>query len=202
LKPVLTVKDLCFATPSGRPLVESLSLTLSTGEILLLSGANGTGKSSFLKIVTGQNRFFTGEVWPSKKELRFSYLPQMANTSFHVPLQLRDVIALERAPLEDDDALACGLLKRHELALCWNTASGGERQKALLTKVFLQNSDLLILDEPMNHLEGKAQLAVCRLIAEYVASQDKAVLLVAHEGEHRLDLPQVALRRLQFGEGD
>ena len=178
--PLLSVKDLAYHAPDGRPLVAGLSYDLMPGDIVAITGPNGTGKSTLLKIIMGELKAARGSVTFANKSV--GYLSQLHNREFHIPLSLADVLSLG-VPGRFHPAAATGLvlLTLSELNLAWNTASGGERQKTLLTQVLMPQPQVLILDEPMNHLDSVTRAKLYPVLREFVATGKRAILMVCHE---------------------
>ena len=178
--PLLVVRDLAFDAPDGRPLVAGLAYDLMPGGIVAIAGPNGTGKSTLLKIIMGELKAARGSVTFANKSV--GYLSQLHNREFHIPLSLADVLSLGvPGRFNPAAATALGLLAAEELDLAWNTASGGERQKTLLTQVLMTQPQVLILDEPMNHLDNVTRGKLYAVLRDFVANGKRAILMVCHE---------------------
>ncbi len=185
--PLLEAKNLSYGVPGGRLLQENLSFRLEPGQVLLVSGSNGCGKSSLLKVILGEQPLAGGRLYCAISAKRTDYLPQLENTEMHLPLTLRDVLSLSQAGDIDDSRIgAYQLLGSEHLKLAWNSASGGERKRVLLTRSLLKDPQLLVFDEPMNHLDEKSRAAVTRAIAQFLKSSTpatpRAVVMVCHQG--------------------
>jgi len=182
----LVVENLRLATPAGRRLLGGLSFTLNPGEILVLTGANGLGKSTLLKAVLGAVQPAVGRIELGVPRKRLGYLPQLHNTALHLPMTLFDVVRIHQSVGVGESAVTgVGLLQPPHLRLGWNTASGGERQRALLTSLLLQEPELLLLDEPLNHLDAEGRAEVMGLLERYVQQPRSygrvaAILMVSH----------------------
>ena len=113
-----------------------------------------------------------------------AYIPQLENTEVHLPLTLRDVLAISQKHLDWAKALSFGLLNKEHLNRAWNTASGGERKRTLLTRALLQNPAILILDEPFNHLDEKSRDAMAQAMVNFLIPTDspRAIIMVSHQG--------------------
>ncbi len=181
MKPIVEAQDLELFTPAGRALAHKLSFKLEAGELLLVEGPNGAGKSTLLKAILGLHKNFRGKISSSLNGEEISYLPQLGNVQFFLPLILSDVVALQ-AQCSSSEIENLGLLGQKNLHAPWNSASGGERQKALLTRCLLSKAKLFILDEPLNHLDQAGAKKVQNTITALTA-QGKSVLLVSHSAE-------------------
>jgi zinc transport system ATP-binding protein len=200
---LLSVSQLATGTHDGRVLAKDLHFKVMPGEALLLTGANGTGKSTLLRVLIGNTRPMKGTVSRSVGFERIGFLPQLQNTDFHLPLTLRDLLenAVHRS-LDDAEILHWGLLTKDQLHLSWKTSSGGERKRALLTRILLLDPNLLLLDEPMNHLDTQSRLLVEQALIKFLqtpSEKGRALILVSHEKSLSLLPGLPALKRLHLG---
>jgi ABC-type Mn2+/Zn2+ transport system ATPase subunit len=177
---LLVAERISFGTMGGRPLVEELSFELRPAHLALVRGANGAGKSTLLRVCLGMHKLSSGKIHRSVRTADMEYLPQLQNTGVHLPFTLGDVIRTGAVVTTDNEVEALGLLLREDLSKSWNTASGGERQKALLTRSLLSPAKVLLLDEPFNHLDGAARLRLAELISQTVA-EGRTVMMVSHD---------------------
>lgn len=187
MKPVLRVENLSYATPLGRPLQSGLTLSVSSGQLLLISGTNGSGKSTFLRILMKEIMPKAGTFRCSIPLEQVEYLPQLENMEVHFPLTLKEVLSISQTgPISWDAVDAIGLLDREQLNTAWNAASGGERKRALLTRTLLRGPSLLVLDEPLNHLDKSSRTAMSKVLAEFLLgaseTSPRAVVMVCHQG--------------------
>lgn len=184
---LLQARNLSYGVPGGRLLQRRLDFRLEPGEVLLISGANGCGKSTLLKLILGEQSAVEGELAVGVTAARVDYLPQLENTEVHLPLTLHDVISLSQGRrVTWQEVAPFGLLDPHHLALSWNSASGGERKRTLLTCSLLNDPQLLVFDEPLNHLDDLSRAAVTTAIAQFAARSTpalpRAVVMVCHQG--------------------
>jgi len=176
---MLKVTDLCLKTPQGRSLFANLGFELMPGELLHIHGCNGSGKSTLLKAILGQYHHYTGAIGLDLKQDEVSLLSQMGNLQFLLPFSLKNVIETQ-VDMSDKKIIDLGLLTENSLQLSWNTASGGERQKALLTRCLLSSCKLLILDEPFNHLDSLAKNIIIKKLKSLQAG-GVSIILNSHE---------------------
>lgn len=184
----------------GRTLVEGLDLALAPGQCWALLGPNGAGKSSLILALAGLRAPRRGEIALDGRPLARWRRSELAR---RVGVLLQDDTpdfwgtALEYARLgryprsggawgggaEDDDA-ALGWLARLDLAerarQPYVTLSGGERQRARIAQLLVQDAALLLLDEPLSHLDLRHQVQVMELLAES-ARAGRAVLMALHQ---------------------
>ncbi len=177
---LLEVSALAYSTPDGRPLFENLNFAVSGGQLLLICGPNGSGKSTLLKLLRNELTPARGLIRCTVDCGKIGFLPQLQNIAFHLPLKLQDVVSLLTGR-PGPDVLPLGLLKTPDLENAWNTASGGERQRTLLSCLLLNSPDLLMLDEPFNHLDRESQLTILQALEMFILQgSSRAVVLVSH----------------------
>ena len=184
MPPYLDVEELAYGTPEGRPLVKSLNFSVMESEICLIKGPNGIGKTTLLDILSGKGKSTSGKIKWNVKKSEIFYLPQLHNREFHISLTLLDILKFSGHFSSDLLARTSeGLLTSSQLSHSWNTASGGERQKTLLIRAFLKNPKVLILDEPMNHLDASSRENFQDVLRNFVKKGRKSVIMVGHHTE-------------------
>ncbi|MCI3930963.1 ABC transporter ATP-binding protein [Streptomyces sp. AN091965] len=182
----LRAEDLTYDTPSGRRLVDGVSLTVSAGETVGIVGPNGSGKTTLLRCVYGALAATAGRVLLDGTDLaaagvkararRVATVPQDGHAGFE--LTVRQVVAMGRSPHKrfweadttTDRAMVADALERVGAADLadrpFGQLSGGERQRALLARALVQEPAVLVLDEPTNHLDIRYQLEILGLVKE------------------------------------
>jgi len=173
---VLTVKDLSMGF-EGRELFSEVNLEVVGGERIALLGDNGTGKSTFVKLLLG-------ELEPTGGKLRFGptvkigYLPQLV-TFDHPERNLVDTLIwdLNCTPQEARDRLAAFNFRGEDVFKEVSALSGGERSRLKLCELMSQKINLLILDEPTNHLDVDSR----DWIEEAVRAYEGNLLFVSHD---------------------
>ena len=185
----------------GKSAVESVSLTLSEGQWLMICGPNGAGKSTLMKAVTGVLPC-TGEVLIAGRDMRHMRPAELARevgvlsqrTHSEYDFTVEQVVALGRyahrgsflRPCDSAGAAkitealaAVGLLEKRTRPL--GALSGGEVQRVFLAQVFAQEPRILILDEPANHLDVTYQKQLFDLINDWRRAPGRAVVTVVHD---------------------
>ena len=177
---LLNVSSLSYKTSDGRQLLQDLSFSVYLGDIVAIVGPNGVGKSTLLQLILGESVPSAGVI--KLFTTSYGFLSQMQNREFHIPLRLYDVIQLfAPSDVKREKATKLKLLNENELDLAWNTASGGERQKTLLTGLLLTEPSLLILDEPLNHLDLHSRKILMDYLELNTYTRKCCVLMVSHE---------------------
>jgi iron complex transport system ATP-binding protein len=184
----------------GRELVRALDLTLAPGECWSVLGRNGSGKTSLILALAGLRSAQAGTIALDGVELaahrrgelarRIAVLLQDEETDFWG--SVLDYAMLGRYPHSrstwsrdgEGAVLARRWLAELDLAdraaQAYRTLSGGERQRARIAQVLLQDADILLLDEPLQHLDLRHQAQVMRTLSR-CASGGKTVLAALHE---------------------
>src|SRR5476651_1373579 len=181
------------------PLLDDVAMQIDARERVSVIGRNGTGKSTLLKILSGEIPPDSGTVW-RQPSLRVARLEQDVPLSAH--RSVFDVVAEGHTHhLEADEAWLREhhvelILSRLELAgeAIVDTLSGGWRRRVLLARALVGQPDLLLLDEPTNHLDIEAIQWLESFLAEY----EGAVIFVTHD---RAFLQRLATRIIELDRG-
>ncbi|MFL4475489.1 ABC transporter ATP-binding protein [Paeniglutamicibacter sp. MACA_103] len=184
---------------SGRTVVDSLSTTIPAGGVTSIIGPNGAGKSTLLSLISRLIPMDAGAVsiagldigrTPSKQLARSMAILRQEN---HITMRLRvrDLVGFGRFPhsgghptAEDErhilqamDQLDLGDLADRFL----DELSGGQRQRAYIAMVLAQDTDYLLLDEPLNNLDMKHSVEMMRMIRRLADELGKTVVIVIHD---------------------
>ena len=190
-------------TAGNRELIRALDLSLAPGQCCALLGRNGSGKSSLILALAGLREPQSGKVALDGTPLaayrraelarRIAVLLQDEDTDFWG--SVLDYVMLGRYPHSrsawgrDEEGAALARRRLAELDLvdhssqAYRTLSGGERQRARIAQVLLQDADILLLDEPLQHLDLRHQGQVMRTLSK-CAADGKTVLAALHEPGH------------------
>lgn len=182
-------------------ILRRISLAFREGEVTALLGHNGSGKSTLLKVLARQLRPSSGEAHLHGKPFRntgarafarsVGYLPQ------HPPgtdgLTVRELVALGRYPWrgplgrynEEDHRLIDQAIADTDLGefrhRSVDTLSGGERQRAWIAMLLAQQTQCLLLDEPISALDVKHQVETLRLVHRLAQERELTVIVVLHD---------------------
>lgn len=164
---VIKVNDVSFAYAGGAPLIQNLSFLIKKDERVLLLGANGTGKSTLMKILSGKLKQSEGSI-RFGEQVSVGYYDQETHSfdeSKTVFEELHDEYP-KKTNLEIRNALALFLFSGEDVDKPIRALSGGERARLTLAKLILKPVNLLLLDEPTNHLDiGSREALETALIA-------------------------------------
>ncbi len=180
--------------------LRDFSIEVTSGEAVCLMGVNGCGKSTFLDCALGEHSPSGGSILVQGAEITqlkaheraklLSYVPQLHDRTFpytveHIVLMGRTVYQSGFGVPDDDDraraqvALAtCGI--EHLSQRTCTTLSGGEMQMVLLARALVQDTPLILLDEPTAHLDFKNELLFLETIERLVDVSDVSVLMATH----------------------
>jgi iron complex transport system ATP-binding protein len=202
---IVQVKDLNFSYGDQFHL-EDISFTVGAGEVLVLLGPNGCGKTTLLKCINALLSPSSGEIDVagmnvgslSRAELArlIGFVPQTHSPPF--PYTVSDVVLMGRAshmsifqqPSASDYALSeqaldlVGIL--HMKDRIYTQISGGERQLVLIARAIAQEPKVLLLDEPTAHLDFRNQLVVLRMVRRIAREKGLGVVMSLHDPNHAL----------------
>ena len=176
-----------------KQLLEDVDLIVHEGEKIGLVGVNGSGKSTLLRIIAGVLEYEGGTIARSN-DLRMGYLSQ--NPEFDPELSVLDQMKKYlRGPLEEYECLAMlGKLGLSDPYAMMSTLSGGQRKRVALAAILAEDNNLLILDEPTNHMDT----AVIEWLEDRLGEFRGSVLMITHD---RYFLERVASRICEIEHG-
>ena len=198
---ILSLENIHFRYyPDSPNVLTDLSLDIPAGKITAILGPNGTGKTTLLHILLGLLKPFQGQVKVSGKSHReysrkdlsqmIGLVPQFESIPFN--FSVFEYVLLGRSPYlkpfqlpgEGDIRIAEDALKSagipHLAEKPVTEISGGERQLVHISRVFSQQTQILLLDEPTAHLDLENQNRILRLLKQ-MSTQGKTSVLTTHD---------------------
>lgn len=179
--------------------LKGLSSSIPKGKITSLIGPNGAGKSTLLAIISRLLKQDSGNVFFYDKELstynnndlakRLSILKQ--SNHMDVRLTVKDMVSFGRFPhskgrlipqdwVKVDEALQFSNL--YELRDAYiDELSGGQRQRAFIAMIIAQDTEYILLDEPLNNLDMRHSVQVMKMLRKLVDELGKTIVIVIHE---------------------
>lgn len=201
---MLSLKEIIYTWPKTTRTLGPLSAVIPKGQWVALIGPNGSGKSTLLRLIAaflkaGQGQVLVSEkavdsMTPTERARHIAFVPQSLDTNFD--LTVSEVVELGRIhQLSWKDRLGFRTAsdpKRTERILqdtkTWDlkdrlftTLSGGEARRTLLAAALIQETPLLLLDEPTAHLDPGHALKFLDLVKEKVDQENLTVLMAYHD---------------------
>ncbi len=183
----------------SKKVVDNVSVTIPTGKITSFIGPNGAGKSTVLSIISrllsadNGDVYLNGELLNRKKSSdiakQLAILKQTNNINLR--LTIEDLVSFGRFPYSKgnltqtdrtfiDNAIAYMDLDdiRHQYI---DSLSGGQRQRAYIAMTLAQDTDYILLDEPLNNLDMKHSVQIMQVLRKLATELNKTVVIVIHD---------------------
>ncbi|MCT4583163.1 MAG: ABC transporter ATP-binding protein [Flavobacteriales bacterium] len=182
-------------------IISKINAVVKAGDFITLFGANGAGKSTLLKTILQQLPPKSGQLLLNQKNITEYSNTALAkniaivntNKNFDLNLTVYDILALGRIPYlnlfgkltQQDQEIIEKYIQ--ELALnaivdnYFYQLSDGQKQKVLVARALIQDTDLIILDEPTAHLDIKNRITIFQLLQNIAHKKQKAIICVSHE---------------------
>lgn len=196
---MIVARDLGFSY-GARSVFATLNLELRPGELVALIGPNGAGKTTLIHVLSGLRRPATGTVElgdgdglhdlakldPESRARRLAVVEQAVAPAFD--FTVRELVTMGRYPHRHSDVDHDAVVQESLLAVGaselttrrFGELSAGERQRVLLALALAQRPQVLLLDEPLAHLDPKHQVGMLTLIRR-LATEGLAVLWSVHD---------------------
>lgn len=197
---MLQVKKLNFAY-RNQNVLHNINILIQQGEIIALIGPNGSGKSTLLRCLNGFLQPCSGQVLFKGEDIRnkkrkwischIALLPQNLETVQHTTVY--ELVAMGRNPYlrfgwfmgEEDKTIVEEVMEYMNLQALRNRTlskiSGGERQRAWIAMILAQNTEVVLLDEPVTFLDLKYQWLSLEKIKQVCRQYRKTFILVLHD---------------------
>ena len=199
----ITLSHLSVGYKIGHAVVSDINLTLQSGKLASLIGANGVGKSTLLKTLTGFLPKLEGSLLLDGKDIsEFSQRALARQISIVLTqkpdvqnLTVEEIVGLGRSPytgffgklhandqqIVDESITAVGIEKLKNRMI--QTLSDGERQKVMIAKALAQQTPIIFLDEPTAFLDFSSKVETFQLLQRMAHEMGKLVLLSTHDLE-------------------
>lgn len=201
---LLTTSDLSIGYKHRKEITvvqSQLELEVNKSQMICLIGPNGCGKSTLLRTLSGLQQPLSGKVKINNRNLRTVSLSERA--------QLLSLVLTDRVEIENATVRSLVTMGRHPYSNWWGTLSGdeekkveeaislvhlsrkadnlfselsdGERQRVMIAKAFVQDTPVILLDEPTAHLDLPNRVEIMLLLHRLAHRSGKAVLISTHE---------------------
>ncbi len=196
--PALECRGVSFRYPAAdEDALEQIDFVVQPGERVALVGPNGAGKSTILNLIPGIEKQFKGLIsvygHPAADCLhRVAMVPQRSRVDWKFPVSVRQVVMMGRYvhlgwfknPRPEDETAVDSALEAMGIMHLVNRQvgqlSGGEQQRVMLARTLAHDADLLLLDEPLNHVDISTQELIYHTL-ERLTIQGKAVIVSTHD---------------------
>src|SRR6218665_639514 len=195
---MLILQNISYQHENKNMLFQNISFTINKNDKTALVGNNGVGKSTLLKIIAGQLQSNSGQIIQNSRPY---FVPQLFGQFNHLTISdalsikdkikslkeiLEGVVTEENLQLLNDDwtieercteALSYWQLEDLDLDEKMETLSGGQKTKDFFAGIMIHQPDLVLLDEPSNHLDFAGR----KLLYDFIKSTSSSLLIVSHD---------------------
>ncbi len=210
--PIIKAEHVAFGYTAGKPVLTDVNFEVSAGEVLMILGSNGCGKSTLMRLLLNDKQTARGlitlggtnlrELSPAEISRRVAMVFQDHNAPF--PFDVIDVVAMGRTPYLSTFAMP----RARDMRICeealdlvgmthlahqpYTQISGGERQMVLIARALAQETPLIMMDEPSSHLDYRNAAIVIQTTNRLASEQGKAVVMVTHLPDQAFYYPSKA----------
>ena len=191
---ILEFERVAFTYQRDHDFIKDLTFSIANGEFIGLLGANGSGKSTILKLASGILAPSHGSIklwgrplqsYKNKDKAKLlCYLPQLLD--INVPFKVCELVGMGLYPYDilpdmtvTESLEMVGLVEKSESYI--KDLSGGEKRRAFLAMTLLQGAGLVLLDEPLANLDIKYQIEIMRLLRELQDKKHISVIMALHD---------------------
>lgn len=195
---MITIKNLSKSY-GEKNVVDDVTFNIEKGKITSFIGANGAGKSTILSMISRLIPMDSGEVtingtdlksWDTKELSKVLSILRQSN-NINVKLTIRELVSFGRFPYCEgrlkaqdekmvDEAIEYMKLKDIENKYI-DELSGGQKQRAFIAMIIAQDTEYIMLDEPLNNLDMKHSVEMMKLLRKMVDELGKTIILVIHD---------------------
>ena len=195
---MLKLDNVSFSYYKNKMVIDGVSFTVNENECAILLGPNGVGKSTIINCVLGINKIQQGDIYCDdinhkdisykEKAKYIAYIPQLISGN---NLTVKETVTLGRLPhfnlypSQSDLKMVDEILEEFAIADIkdkqTNEISGGERQKAAIARAVIQDSKIIIFDEPTSNLDIKSQIGIVNIIKRVCKKENKCSLISMHD---------------------
>ncbi len=201
--PLVAIRDLCFRY-GDKAILDNVQMSLDAGEVVMLLGPNGCGKTTLLDCLIGYKKYNSGSIEiegqddktlsVAQRARLLAYVPQTSSNVF--PYTVLQMVLMGRtphlgpaaSPNGEDMEIARNALGNLGIGgFCeriYSSLSGGEQQLVLIARSMAQDARIILLDEPTASLDIKNESMVLDKICELAKTSNKAFIIATHQPNH------------------
>lgn len=193
-EPIIKIKDLSFAY-NGQFILEQINLTIQPGDFMAITGPNGGGKTTLIKLMLGLLKPWAGTIRvmgkaPGQISHAIGYVPQNTHINPDFPISALDVVLMGQLQpgsrwmrhSRKDRVVAHEALDKMEMgAYChrrMGELSGGQRQRVFIARALVCQPQILMLDEPTAHIDTKGETDLYQWLKSL--NRQMTIVVVSH----------------------
>jgi len=197
---------------AGHPILKNLNLDVFQGELLAVLGNSGSGKTTFLRLISGFDSADNGAIEIGGRtvfgkginvlaeERKVGFVPQDAALFPHLTVAKNIEFGIHKLPAAERAARVAELLKLVDLVgfeeRLPHELSGGQRHRVALARALAPKPDLILLDEPFSALDAELRVRLREDVRKVIAKTGTTAILVTHDQEEALSMAsRVAILR-------
>ena len=188
------------------PVLRDVNLKVSDGEVVFITGQNGTGKTTLIKTIAGLINSSSGEILRTKK---ISYVPQNESSDFDFPAKVKEIVLTgtqrpgklfysrsdKKSALKSMQILRISNLSNRDI----KTLSGGQLKRVFLARALCGEPELLLLDEPCAGLDSESHEFLYEVLRK-IRDSGTAIIIVTHA---ETDLEEISPARvIEISDGE
>jgi len=199
-KAILEIKNLYY-TINNKKILDNISFDISSGDFISVLGPNGAGKTTLIKNITNIIHYNSGLILLNNKDIKkyrkkefsknVAYIPQSINIDYN--FSVKDIVLMGRLPYlklfeeyTDKNYEICEKIMKELHIFEFRdrsilTLSGGEQQRVFIARALAQNSNILVLDEPISELDIGNQINTMTLLKKLNKEKKITIITVLHD---------------------